>query len=105
MLIPATHFFDDFSHVEPAAFSDSNVEDVQWLLDLIGWEYKSDPEYLLPPAARFSPLGVQIDFSHPGWDEVANTTKRKDNMLNDIEDLTALDRIPAHDVESLVGVC
>ena len=32
ILVPATHFFDDYSHVEPKAFAAANSEAVEWIL-------------------------------------------------------------------------
>ena len=75
LMIPVTHFFDDFSHVEPEVFSDMNCESVEWLFNLLGWQFKDGPEDLLPPSATFSPLGVRINFSISGWVEISNTPK------------------------------
>ena len=105
LLVPVTHFFDDFSQVEPEPFSDSNCECVQWLLNLLGWQYKDGPEDLLPPSSCFTPLGVQLDFSHRGWVKVSNTAKRLAKIQSETTRLIDLPKIPHHDVESLVGVC
>ena len=105
LLIPTTHFFDDFSHIEPSAFSDSNSEMVEWLFTLLGWEYKSAPGDLLPSASCFSPLGVEIDFSHGGWAVVSNTKKRRQKILDECERLRVAELVPFADIESLLGVC
>ena len=103
--MPATHFFDDYSHVDAAPFSEDSCRTVERLLTLLGWSYKSGPEDLKPAASSFSPLGVSIDLSTPGTAVVSNTPKRKDKILAEANRLGGLEEIPSPDVQSLVGVC
>ena len=105
LLIPVTHFFDDFSHVEPSEFSAGNCDALEWMFNLLGWSYKDGPDDLKAAAPCFAPLGVRISFEVPGWVEVANTQKRLDKIQEEVKRLVSLPRIPTHDVESIVGVC
>jgi hypothetical protein len=103
--IPATHFYDDFSQVDAALFSLDSCQSTQRLFDLLGWEYKKKDDQLLPAAAAFSPLGVSIDFSEPGFVTVANTAKRRDRIIEEIARLRVLSVVPAAPIHSLLGVC
>jgi hypothetical protein len=103
--VAVTHFFDDFSHIEPRRFSAANADCVEWLFDLLGWDYKKSAEDLLPPASVFAPLGVLIDLSSPGLAVVSNTPKRRAKILEEIEFLISLESVPGAAVESLLGVC
>ena len=105
LFIPATHFFDDFSHLDALPFSEDSCRCVERLLSLLGWAYKKEPEDLKPAAGSFAPLGVSIDFSTPGLAVVSNTEKRKQKIRDESERLCNLEEIPAPAVQSLVGVC
>ena len=78
---------------------------MEWLFNLLGWEFKVGPEDLKPLAPYFVPLGVKVDFSVAGWVEVANTAKRLDKIQEEVKRVCGMEKIPSHDVESLVGVC
>ena len=103
--VSASHFFDDFSHVQPEAYCKSNSEAVEQALHILGWDYKDGPEDLLPPRPVFSPLGVQVCFREHGYAVVSNTPKRREKILSSIDELTAADKIDHDEVVSLIGVC
>ena len=103
--VPATHFFDDYSQVDAAPFSEDSCRTVERLLTLLGWSYKSGPEDLKPAAAAFSPLGVAVDLSSPGIAVVSNTPKRKAKILSEADRLCDMPEVPSPDVQSLIGVC
>ena len=105
LFIPATHFFDDYSHVDARPFSDDSCRCVERLMTLLGWSYKSKPEDLKPAAECFSPLGVSVDLSQPGKAIVSNTDKRRDKIMEESNRLCNLEEIPSPAVQSLVGVC
>ena len=105
LYIAATHFYDDFSHIEADPYSDCAAKSVERLLALLGWSWKSGPDDLKPPASSFAPLGVQIDLSSPGFAVVANTDKRKSRIAEEVDRLVALRLVPEADLHSLVGVC
>ena len=105
LYIAATHFYDDFSHVEADPYSECAARSVERLLKLLGWTWKDSPDDLLAPASVFAPLGVKIDLSEPGFAVVANTDKRKQRIAEEVARLTALKSIPAAELHSLVGVC
>ena len=102
--IATMHFFDDFSQISPRAFR-CHADAFLWLLRLLGWEYKSGPEDLLPPASAFAPLGVAIDMSTPGVVVVDNTEKRKAKILQDLEQAIQADFVAQPEVDHMVGVC
>ena len=103
--VPATHFFDDYSQIDAAPFSDDSCRAVERLLDLLGWSYKNSPEDLKPAAAAFSPLGVAVDLSTPGVAVISNTPKRKAKILTEANRLCDLVDVPSPDVQALIGVC
>ena len=103
--VPATHFYDDFSQVDVGKFAANSCSTTQRLFDLLGWEYKSKPDQLLPPSASFSPLGVNLDFSEEGFAIVANTANRRARIQEDIGKLCDLEVIPSNSVQSLAGIC
>ena len=105
LAVPVTHFYDDFTHVDAAAFSESSCETVERLFTLLGWDFKSDPEDLKPAASIFEPLGVRVDFSSPDVAIVSNTDRRVAKIAEEISRMTSLDVVPAADVHSIVGVC
>ena len=105
LFVPATHFFDDFSHVDAAPFSDDTCRCVERLFGLLGWSFKSGADDLKPAAACFSPLGVMIDLSSPGVAVVSNTQKRKEKIMAEADRLSRLEDVPGTDVQALVGVC
>ena len=105
LLCPATHFFDYFSHIDARPFSRDSCDAVEALFKLLGWEFKSSPEDLKPPAAKFSPLGVEIDLSIQGAAVMGNTAKRKDKILHSIRDMRGAQEVHPRDIQSLVGVC
>ena len=76
--VPASHFFDDFSHVQPSAFSGTNSSVVEQALKVLGWDFGDGPDELLPARPVFSPLGVQICCREPGFAVVSNTIKRRE---------------------------
>ena len=61
--IAATHFYDDFSQIDPKVFALESCQATEDLFSLLGWSYKDDAEQLLPAAPSFTPLGVAMDFS------------------------------------------
>ena len=103
--VPATHFYDDFSQVEPEKFSLDSCAATQQLFDLLGWDYKRREDQLKPPASSFSPLGVFMDFAEPGIVAVGNTEKRRERIRDEIANLCALPSIQPAPLVSLIGVC
>ena len=105
LFVPATHFFDDYSHVDARPFSEDSCRCVERLMSLLGWAYKSEQDDLKPAAECFHPLGVSIDLSTPGTAIVANTEKRKAKIQEEAARICNLEEIPGPAVQSLVGVC
>ena len=100
----ATHFYDDFSHIDPRVFAIESCQATEDLFTLLGWSYKSDADQLLPTAPSFTPLGVSMDFSRAGLVVVGNTTKRVTHIQADIERLIALEVVAPSSLASLIGV-
>ena len=44
--IAATHFYDDFSQIEPDCFALDSCASTEKLFQLLGWEYKADADNL-----------------------------------------------------------
>ena len=104
LAIPVSHFFDDFSQVEPRKFAEGNSAALERLMKLLGWNFKDEPEHLKEPAECFHPLGVTMDFSEAGFVIVGNTEKRLEKALKEVGRLADADTIPEGDVLSLLGV-
>ena len=102
--IAATHFYDDFSQIEPEAFAVESCQSTEDLFNLLGWSFKDAEDQLRPTAQTFAPLGVQMDFSRPGFVTVMNTAKRLARMQEDIAHLRSLETPQPSAFASLLGV-
>ena len=102
--IAATHFYDDFSQVDPRAFAVESCQATEDLFTLLGWSFKSDADQLLPTAPSFCPLGVTMDFSQAGFVVIGNTAKRVAHIRTEIERILALEVLAPSALASLVGV-
>eukprot|EP00971_Amphidinium_carterae_P065694 1301983-Amphidinium_carterae.1 len=58
-------YFDDFGMIEPAPTSDSSWRSIEFLLDVLGWQYAKEDTKRRPFASRFNLLGAVVDFE--GW--------------------------------------
>jgi hypothetical protein len=103
--LAVSHFFDDFTHIDPTAMSDDGCRTIERLFRLLGWSYKDAPEDLKPAASAFVALGVHIDLSREGYAVMTNTPNRIERVANEVEKLIALDEIQPSAIQSLVGVC
>ena len=102
---PTTHFFDDFTHVDPRPFAKDSCAAVEALFQLLGCKYKDSLEDLKPSCSLFAPLGVEFDFSTRGAAVIANTAKRKDKILLSIQELLDAPEVLPNVTQSLIGVC
>jgi hypothetical protein len=103
--LAVSHFFDDFTHLDPSAMSANGSRTIERLFTLLGWSYKDSPEDLKEPCSSFVALGVNLDLSEFGFVTMTNTEKRITKIADDVENLITLDKISALSVQSLVGVC
>jgi hypothetical protein len=103
--LAVSHFFDDFTHVDPTGLSPNSCESIERLFNLLGWSYKDSPEDLMPAANSFVALGVIIDLSESGYAIMTNTPKRIERISDEVAKLTALDTIQVPSIQSIVGVC
>ena len=105
VLVPVTHFFDEFSHIEAAATMEDGATSMLRFFDLVGWKYKNDPDELKPPASIYHPLGVVVDLSKAtrGFIQVANTEKRKAAVCSELDQLEAQGLIRQPEADSLYG--
>ena len=100
---PATHFFDDFSHIDAKPFARDSCAAVEALFKLLGWKYKDSAEDLKPPNSTFSPLGVEFNLSIRGAAVIANTEKRTDRILQSIQEMRDEPDVHPRVIHSLVG--
>ena len=100
-----THFFDDFSQVEPKATAEKSGEALLRMFTLLGWKFKEDADQLKDFAQTFAPLGVIVDLTQAanGAIVVSNTEKRKERLGNELSRIENQNLISRPEVESLTG--
>jgi hypothetical protein len=103
--VASSHFFDDFSQVQPAAFASSCCNSVERLFRLLGWQYKDSAEDLRPPGPVFAPLGVSMSFVEHGFAAVSNTENRRRKIMDQTQSMITAGHAEEADVISLLGVC
>ena len=105
LMVPVTHFFDDFSHIEVAATMSDGSSAMLSLFDLVGWQYKDSPEELKAPASVYHPLGVVIDLSKVAEDfiEVGHTEAREQAVCKELGRLEAQGMVRQPEIDSLYG--
>ena len=103
--LAVTHFFHDFTQVDSQPLAQHSAASLERLLELLGWTVKTDPKDLKEPAAVFEPLGVRVDLSLRGTATVANTDRRTQSILQEVQRMLEAQSIAAPEVASLVGVC
>ena len=80
--IPATHFFDDFPHIEAARSAASGRAAMEALLRLLGWSFKVEGSKAAPFASDMTTLGCVLklaDATH-GRVQVANKPERAEKV-------------------------
>ena len=103
--LAVTHFFDDFTQIDPLPLAQHSAAALRRLLSLLGWTYKTEPKDLKAPAEVFEPLGVTIDLREKGFASVANTQRRVEAILQEVSRLENATAIAPPEIAALVGVC
>ena len=103
--LAVTHFFDDFTQIDPRPMAHHSAATLRRLLRLLGWTYKAEPKDLKDPAPGFEPLGVSIDLGETGFASVANTERRVEAILQEAKRLDGANSIGQPDIAAFVGVC
>ena len=75
-----THFYDDFTLLEPSGASASSKNAFSRLLKLLGWAFKEGGDKDKPYAAKFDCLGLQLDLADPKREGATTVTHNPDRL-------------------------
>eukprot|EP00971_Amphidinium_carterae_P197261 3915415-Amphidinium_carterae.3 len=95
-------FFDDYSLVEPSVTADSASSAVEALLRALGWLYDSEGSKYNPFSQSAVVLGVALEIRVADL-VVANTARRIQQVLEEIDDIIAKGMWGASDAAKLAG--
>ena len=104
--LPVTHFFDDFPHIEIEKTADSGRLAMQGLLELLGWQYKTEGPKSQGFSQVFVTLGCVLDLSQAAKGEilVSNKEERAEKALGMLEAAKREGVLRPASAASLVGM-
>lgn len=79
--IPCTQFYDDFAFILLSRLASAGMPRILNCVDLFGWDVKTTPGDLFPPAVSFDALGVNFEFSEFASSYI--TVKNKEGRMGD----------------------
>ena len=103
--LAVSHFFDDFTQIDPLPLAENSAAALRRLLRLLGWTYKAEAKDLKAPASVFEPLGVRIDLREQGYAVIANTDRRVEAIAAEVGRMGDAVSLAQPEVAALVGVC
>ena len=78
-----THFYDDFTLLEPSGASASSKNAFSRLLKLLGWAFKEGGDKDKPYATKFNCLGLQLDLADPRREGATTVTHNPDRQTRE----------------------